>query len=430
MSLEREQQELLSAHLDGEVTDTERAVAEQLLQGEEGRHYASQLSQTRNLVQIHAAANAPAGLMQRVVFATRGDCDDISRPGGPASIRKLPRLKWRAPLAAAAAVAIALGVVFGGSWFGPDAGPPPRVAKTTHPPRTGQTPAGELHAAGKSALPKHGEGGNPADPVARPPAVPSPERGHADELNENEGADEEPAQLDSRDAEKLAALNGRHAANDAREHRTIDLSRGADTPLELSIQLDRRNSAPLLQVYNDVLLVSALYGDAEVKDGPTTEEDGAETGTDFSAFDRIEVELDERKLSDLLAALRRLARDQNYGRLVIPADLKREVRQVDEEVVLILAGLEEAARAPKRALKDRPNGDIVREPRPSAPRAASYLPAEIRRRALEAGFWRRGAPEPEPDKLKSIPDPPPAPGEKGAAEGQEVRKIRLVIRLQ
>src|SRR5690606_36031806 len=112
-----EQRELLSAHLDGETTPSESAAAELLLQSTEAREYFDELAATRALVIKHAAVRAPVGLSGRVL-----DALELSPAEKAGTLSAMPRMSWHAPLwAAAAAVILSLGVMFGPSIFSPSA---------------------------------------------------------------------------------------------------------------------------------------------------------------------------------------------------------------------------------------------------------------------------------------------------------------------
>ncbi|MBX3460669.1 MAG: hypothetical protein KF696_12020 [Planctomycetes bacterium] len=110
MALNEQQLELLSAHLDGELTAAEQVVVNELLKQPEARQYLAELEQTRLIVSRHAMVKAPAGLDQRVLAAIK-----------PAQIHQLPTATWRTPLyAIAAALLVALGIMFGPSLFSPE----------------------------------------------------------------------------------------------------------------------------------------------------------------------------------------------------------------------------------------------------------------------------------------------------------------------
>lgn len=122
--LDIHEQILLSAWLDGEVSDSERAQVQQLLTRPEAQAYLQSLKSTRVLVNKHGAVKAPVGLKGRVLAAMDEDFDDISRPtasrddNADGKIIALPTASWKTPLLAlAAAIVVVLGLAFGPSLF-------------------------------------------------------------------------------------------------------------------------------------------------------------------------------------------------------------------------------------------------------------------------------------------------------------------------
>ncbi|MBE7491798.1 MAG: hypothetical protein HS108_08630 [Planctomycetes bacterium] len=116
--LDIQEQILLSAWLDGEVSDAERAQVQRLLERPEARAYLDSLKAARVLVQRHGAVKAPVGLKGRVLGALGDDFDDISRPTAERDGRviAMPAANWRTPLLAlAAAIVVVVGLVFGPS---------------------------------------------------------------------------------------------------------------------------------------------------------------------------------------------------------------------------------------------------------------------------------------------------------------------------
>lgn len=132
MSLTEQQLELLSAHLDGETTAAEEAVVQELLKQPQAKQYLSELEQTRLIVSRHALVKAPAGLDQRVLAAIK-----------PAKVHQLPTATWRTPLyAIAAALVVALGIMFGPSLFSPDAPTSSEIAREVIERPAPRKPAG------------------------------------------------------------------------------------------------------------------------------------------------------------------------------------------------------------------------------------------------------------------------------------------------
>jgi hypothetical protein len=182
----------------------------------------------------------------------------------------------------------------------------------------------------------------------------------------------------------------------------LRLDRGHDQPLELSLHLDRERAAHNSQVYNDMLIVSNLYGEAELKEGPATTEF---SGRDFSEFDGIEVEIEEARLPDLIAALERLSVDQNYGQVVVPHDLGQVIDSSRIQVDKLL----------RTADPDLPLDS-----------ARAYLPSDL--------LHERMRNELSGDDLKRLgrmEDPNSAPsGMAGSPESQPDRKLKLLLRLR
>jgi len=143
--LDISEQILLSAWLDGEVSDAERDQVNALLQRAEARAYLEQLKATRVLVNKHGSVSAPVGLKGRVLAALDEDFDDISRPTASrdGNVIALPTASWKTPLMAlAAAVVIVLGLVFGPSLI-PSSTPqsPADIAREAAGRATPQDPA-------------------------------------------------------------------------------------------------------------------------------------------------------------------------------------------------------------------------------------------------------------------------------------------------
>ncbi|MCC6466120.1 MAG: hypothetical protein IT463_12340 [Planctomycetes bacterium] len=122
--LNQAERELLSAHADGELAGAEARQAEALLARPEAAEYLRCVQALSGLVQRHGALRAPVGLASRVLVALDSDVDGISRPtnrkqeGG--KVHALPTTTWRMPfVAAAAALVISLGIMFGPSLLEP-----------------------------------------------------------------------------------------------------------------------------------------------------------------------------------------------------------------------------------------------------------------------------------------------------------------------
>lgn len=124
--LTEEQRELLSAYLDGEVTDAERQTAETLLKRDDAKQYLESLRATAELVMKHASVKAPIGLSGRVMTELQ---KDIKPKAG--KVHTLPAISWQTPLwAAAAVVVLSLAVMFGPSLLNTESKPDSDVARS------------------------------------------------------------------------------------------------------------------------------------------------------------------------------------------------------------------------------------------------------------------------------------------------------------
>ncbi|MEZ5991404.1 MAG: hypothetical protein R3E76_03530 [Planctomycetota bacterium] len=124
--LTEEQRELLSAYLDGEVTDAERQTAETLLKREDAQQYLESLQATADLVMKHASIKAPVGLSGRVMTELQ---KDLKPKAG--KVHTLPTVSWQTPLwAAAAVVVLSLAVMFGPSLLSVQSTPDSDVARS------------------------------------------------------------------------------------------------------------------------------------------------------------------------------------------------------------------------------------------------------------------------------------------------------------
>lgn len=369
MALTDAQQELLHAFVDGETTHAETQIAQQLLAREAAaRTYVEELQRLRQLLLTHGCVNAPAGLRRRVCAALE---KDFNAP----PLIALPRMAWRSALyAAAAAVVVSLALVVG-----------PQLDQRPEQPEQGIAQA----PVPGSAVPE-----TPAEPEPAPPPRPAL---WTDANDLDDGINE---------AGKAAPV--------------LRLDRGVDQPLELSLDLNRHREASALQVYNDILIVSSLYGDARLQDGAPELEEFA--GRDFSAFDGVEVELESGQVPQLLAALDRMNADQAYGRIIVPADLRRSIKRT----TLAVAEIQKLSRDAENA----DNGAQTRQPGPKVEDGArAYLPPEVQREML------RRDEESEPGErhllgsTKRGPDTAGGGNEPEAGQG-ESRKIKLVIKLR
>jgi negative regulator of sigma E activity len=124
------QRELLSAHLDGELTAAERETVAALLTRADAVEYLDSLRATAALVSTHARVRAPVGLSGRVMGALEDELKPRAVGPGSEPFTSIPILSWRAPLfAAAAAIMVALAIMFGPALITPTA-PEHEVART------------------------------------------------------------------------------------------------------------------------------------------------------------------------------------------------------------------------------------------------------------------------------------------------------------
>lgn len=358
MALTDAQQELLHAFVDCETTPAETQIAQQLLTRDAAaRTYVGELKRLRRLLRTHGCVNAPAGLHQRVCAALENDFS------GP-PVLALPRTAWRSALyAAAAAVVVSLALVIG-----------PQLDQRDDPP-----PAGIAHTPEFNA--SQIEPAAVSDATPRQPAQPTPHLEPDEQVGINE-------------TEKPAAV--------------LRLDRGIDQPFELSLDLNRVRDASALQVYNDILVVSSLYGPARLQDGNRDLEEF--TGRDFSVYDGVEVELESSQVPQLLAALDRMNADQSYGRIIVPADLRHSINETTRAVDELQQLSRDSQNAPKGAQAATKDG------------ARAYLPPEVQRDCL-------------PQNLAELPEKVRAKANAltetdSMAEQGTSRKLRLVIRLR
>lgn len=379
------EQELLSALLDNALAGDERATADALLARPEARQYLEQLRALRALVATHGAARAPAGLKAGVIERL---------PETMAKVVALPAATWRTPLIAlAAAVVVAIGLAFGPALFKPestgggvarDVAPANLAPATTDRDRAvGDTPlpsalggperdraadespkktnANEMRREESSGAPGTGGGAGASDATRRsaeiPPGAPlgknraedadkakaldtedrqanppRDDRAKGGRGNDGSTADKAggdagekapspsnpgPAEMrkDSKVKEEGANKETKDAADDLKETAEAKADDPArENAVVLALQPDSG-----LAAQNDVLRVGALYGSAKLS---AAREDGS--------LEDIEIEVDAAKLPELLAALKRLATQQDYGKLSVPPALAGVVRDREQ----------------------------------------------------------------------------------------------------
>ena len=194
------------------------------------------------------------------------------------------------------------------------------------------------------------------------------------------------------------------------ERRKADLGRGKDQPAEISLVVSRDKDAITLFAHNDLVRVSNLFGKVRLIEDEANDDATAEAGEglDLTQFDGIEVELDKEDLADLLAALKRLSEDQNYGKLVVPEDLKAEVKRatIRSDNYTGHSAEKKNDKTNKGAQPEKARADESKTRRG----AAGYLPARLLKRFAD-------------DKSKKVAEP--------AKEAERtVEKIKVLIRLR
>lgn len=115
--LDESQSELLSAYLDGELTEVERKIVDELLKRDDARAYLESLRATVSLVTQNAPVRAPVGLSGRVMSNLKDEFKQSVDPGSE-PFTAIPRISWQAPIwAAAAAIVVSVAIMFGPSLF-------------------------------------------------------------------------------------------------------------------------------------------------------------------------------------------------------------------------------------------------------------------------------------------------------------------------
>ena len=352
MTLSTEQQELLHAWVDGETTEAEQRVVAQLTEDpatrDEAQVYIHELKRVRELLSAHGGVPVPPGLRERVMLAL----DEEQAP-----IIRLPLVNWKtAFVAAAAAVVVSLALV-----FAPPAGEESAtdgVADT--PEETATTPQlrpvdDVVEDMREDPAQTEGQGKRPNTNADRGPngvGRVSPEKEHLE-------TPKPPAQEPANTAATVLRLDA-----------------GYDLPYEVSINMNRSREASVLQVYNDILVVGSLHGDARILDDSSTL--GAWTdgesfnGRDFSIYDGVEIEVDPARVPELLSAINRMSSDQGYGEVILPGYMRTEVGALAEETRQLQDATDEIARSVENA--QRRKG--------SEAGAQGYLPNDIQRDSL------------------------------------------------
>lgn len=396
MKLSDEQQQLLHAWVDGETTEAENQVVNELIaDNADAQLYLTELKRVRELIATHGGVPAPEGLRERVLAAL--DADE-------APVIKLPLFNWRTALvAAAAAVVVSLVLVFA---------PPteetvtPTEVAVTEQPRS-QTPPEDVIDENR-------------DPGEAQWADPENNSGNGASTFPKDTIEKQPEQPTEEALPKPPSVDAARAPA-----QVLQLNAGLDAPFEVTLNLDRNREASIMQVYNDMLMVGSLHGQARVLDENSTLgewTDGEEfAGRDFTVYDGVEVEVEAERVPELLSAINRLSTDQGYGNVILPGYMRAEVGTAGEQTRELQDAVEEIERASK----------TVKARKDSEPGAQGYLPSDVQRDSL-----RRLADDIKVDaRLARLLEDEPNKRGKEAIQPATVsqnggRKVKLVIRLR
>jgi hypothetical protein len=431
MTLSPEQQELLSAYLDGEVSAAEAALAKALLERPEALAYLEQLRTVSARVREHGAARAPADFKQSVQAHLEGDYDSISRPtSNQRPIQQLPTAGWRMPLmAAAAAIIVAVGILFTGVLTNVSDAPKPGDVAYDSKANRNTAAAGKENT--ETALRNDkGSRPQPAPPTKGPdlpdPAKESPQPGESTEKTPGTGG------TGGSDYGK----GDDHTRDSQDAHEEVQSISFDDAVTEISVWSNR--NTPVSQTYTEILSASSLYGTASLR-ASRVNYSVASVGMDFTDYRGVEVELEEARVPELLAALQRLAIEHGMGSVVVPGYLRRNVagqlNQVD--------ALQDVAEAYTRG-ESPSNNDLAKAKGPAntvdAPSIENY---NKRSRANDPSARRADGilpPDAQRDLVERLEERSPGATTRKVETARELgpdadtrhpaRIVRLIIRLQ
>jgi len=336
-----EQRELLSAWTDGEIVEGVRAQMDALLQRADAQAYVKQLRAMRALVARHGAAAAPRALKGSVLSAL------IEQPARGKLIA-VPMATWRtAIMALAAMLVVGLALFFAPALLevrkvptgvarsdgaDPQAGKPTTDGLLSDSIESrpaefeGLKDGGKAEARGSRSLEKredskeeNGENLPPPVPgagelqrMAAPPAPPAAESPAGADKPKGEGplddkaAPDEAARRDraaeARDDDLEKSGNSAKAERETEKMGSARAQGGAGAGDVVFVLRTRHG----LAAQNDLMRVGALYGRATLGELP---DDGMED---------VLVDVDEERVPQLVAALKLLARQQEYGALRAP----------------------------------------------------------------------------------------------------------------
>lgn len=349
--------ELLSAYVDDELSKAEQAQHAALLKREDALEYVRQLQRTRGLVAEHAAVPAPQSVAEAVAASVRK----------AAPVHQLPVMSWRpAVFAVAAALLVAVGVMFGPMLLGPEPIAPTGIARETLELPDSQVEKdlhrAELQEGAHTAMDGEMERVGNAEPAAEVADVGSVEKARRNDSPRADAAESEDSRRysgrgseaglggapggapapSSGEAERKAEARQSGAADEAdRGAMPMRRARGgppaAEQPAQpaphilLELKTDR-----VLAAQADALWVAALHGKARLV-------------PDQQATD-IHVELPEDAVPELRRALQQLVSDQGFGKFEPAlAEAKRDQK----------AGVDGYLPADKQADADAPEVRVV-----------------------------------------------------------------------
>ncbi|KAA0216875.1 hypothetical protein EDM80_03795 [bacterium] len=446
MALSNEQRELLSAYLDDEVNASERALARALLERPEAAAYLTGLKRLQESARVHGAARAPADFSRLVRQSLDGDFDSISRPTShkPASpLHVMPAANWRTPLMAlAAAVIVAVGLFAYDlvSSPGRPQGPEGAVARETAMP---------AESAGKPEVPE--SLASPAAPQPTPPAAKKPTA-----PKESTG---DPGTEDAKDIqdanEELGKEAGKRAEGDRSDKKKNETTRRARGSAPEGENWDRtkegKDAGPGTGGGGGASAAGGkgearqdgAYDDARPRDEAPAKNTGAERGgapaLGASQAEPVEVVVEDVSRAGRNAVLTELLA---IGNLYGAADSTEEgsvvVELPEDQLEAMMAALQRLARdqelgsvsvAEKDGAQGSPEPRTAREPlkrlKEGASRAQDYLPTELKGALGDADHRdnRNGVPGESADGTKESEKQAPKP----SASGNRV-KVRITAK--
>jgi hypothetical protein len=433
MTLSPEQQELLSAYLDGEVSTAEAALAKALLERPEASAYLEQMRSVSARVREHGGAHAPADFRQSVQAHLEGDYDSISRPtSNQRPIQQLPSASWRMPLmAAAAAIIVAVGILFTGVLTNVNDTPRPgEVADEPGAARNREVTGKELP---EPTLKTNTDGNPLPTPPPKGPEHSDPEK---KQPRPGEGTEKTPG-TGGTGGDRGDDTKTDHPNKDAQDaHEEVQSVSFDNAVTEISVWSSR--NTPVSQTYTEILSASSLYGTASLR-ASRVNYSVASVGTDFTDYRGVEIELEEARVPELLAALQRLAIEHGMGSVVVPGYLRRSVAGQLNQVDALQDVAEAYTRGENPSANDlaKAKGPVStadaptidnynkrsRANDPTARRADGILPPDAQRDLVERQEERSGGATTRKEETARELGPDAEPT-------RPARIVRLIIRLQ